>query len=241
MENDGLVAHDVLTLEANAVDANGDNGSGGTGRCSQGHEASGLPNQMGNTVRPRPIPESSQVTQSTSSESGVSSLPAHWMTEQWESNYKEAAIFLEEGVNNDKFTHHPRSCDALPAYLMVHNNWFHLIDLVASLTLLALGLVERPCKEPLCVPAQVHSSIELGLLILVAVQLSLKTRWLGWMTFFRHKRTLLKCCTLVLMLCEALVVLIRSNNHFRVSRALRPIFLMDNQFCGGVRRWESCF
>jgi len=38
--------------------------------------------------------------------------------QQWESNYKEAAIFLEEGENNDKFSHHPRSYDHLPAYLL---------------------------------------------------------------------------------------------------------------------------
>lgn len=34
--------------------------------------------------------------------------PPHWMSQQWESNYKEAAIFLEEGTDNRKFTHHPR-------------------------------------------------------------------------------------------------------------------------------------
>ena len=28
----------------------------------------------------------------------------------WEVNYREAAIFLEEGQNNDKFIHHPRYC-----------------------------------------------------------------------------------------------------------------------------------
>ncbi len=38
------------------------------------------------------------------------------------------------------------------------------------------------------------------------------------------------------MVVEAIVVTVRSNNHFRVSRALRPIFLMDNHYCGGVRR-----
>ncbi len=37
----------------------------------------------------------------------------------WEVNYREAAIFLEEGENNDKFLHHPRDIEALPAYLLV--------------------------------------------------------------------------------------------------------------------------
>jgi two pore calcium channel protein 1 len=48
---------------------------------------------------------------------------------------------------------------------------------------------------------------------------------------------MIKMCALVLMFVEALVVLIRANTHFRVSRALRPIFLIDNHFCGGVRRF----
>ena len=37
----------------------------------------------------------------------------------WEVNYREAAIFLDEGENNDKFLHHPRDIEALPAYLLV--------------------------------------------------------------------------------------------------------------------------
>ncbi len=60
---------------------------------------------------------------------------------------------------------------------------------------------------------------------------------MGWNTVLQHKRTLLKCSTLCLMVVEAIVVTARSNNHFRVSRALRPIFLMDNHYCGGVRRF----
>ena len=34
----------------------------------------------------------------------------------WRLNYQEAAIFLQEGSNNDKFKTHPRSHEALPAY-----------------------------------------------------------------------------------------------------------------------------
>ena len=62
-------------------------------------------------------------------------------------------------------------------------------------------------------------------------------RWIGWRDFFRHKRTVVKVIALLLMFVEAVVVLIRANTHFRVSRALRPIFLIDNHFCGGVRRF----
>ena len=85
-------------------------------------------------------------------------VPTHQsdLKSQWEVNYKEAAIFLEEGLNNDKFIHHPRSQEALPAYLLVHNNWFHLFDVSAALVLLALGFFEAPCTDSLCIPEQVH-------------------------------------------------------------------------------------
>ena len=35
---------------------------------------------------------------------------------RWRLNSREAAIFLQEGSDNDKFKTHPRSHDALPAY-----------------------------------------------------------------------------------------------------------------------------
>ena len=35
-------------------------------------------------------------------------------------NYHEAAIFVHEGENNDKFTAHPTNLDELPAYLITH-------------------------------------------------------------------------------------------------------------------------
>lgn len=38
------------------------------------------------------------------------------------------------------------------------------------------------------------------------------------------------------MIIEALVVLVRQDSHFRVTRALRPFFLVDNYYFNGVRR-----
>lgn len=37
---------------------------------------------------------------------------------QWYMNYQEAAIYLEEGENNEKFDTHPKTQTALPAYLI---------------------------------------------------------------------------------------------------------------------------
>ena len=39
------------------------------------------------------------------------------------------------------------------------------------------------------------------------------------------------------MFVEALTILVRQSSHFRVTRALRPIFLADTKYCGGVRRF----
>ena len=39
------------------------------------------------------------------------------------------------------------------------------------------------------------------------------------------------------MYAEAITVLIRKENHVRVTRALRPLFLIDTHYCYGVRRW----
>jgi len=115
----------------------------------------------------------------------------------------------------------------------VHNKWFNIVDLGAALVLLSLGYVEGRDH----VPVQVHGSIELCALILIGVQVAFKTRWIGWRTFMLHKRTAIKVLTLVTMTLEAIVVTVKSHSHFRVTRALRPIFLIDNHFCGGVRRF----
>ncbi|XP_059474256.1 two pore calcium channel protein 1-like [Neocloeon triangulifer] len=155
----------------------------------------------------------------------------------WEMNYHEAAIFLHEGENNEKFDSHPKNPEALPAYLMVHSSWYHGLDLAASIVLLALALVEPPAGPLFQLPIFVHGAIELVALTIIGIEQAMKFRWLGWKPFFKHKRTTIKGVALVTMVVEACVVLVRQSSHFRVTRAMRPIFLMDNHHCGGVRRF----
>lgn len=58
------------------------------------------------------------------------------------------------------------------------------------------------------------------------------------LTFFEYwYRFLFQCITLAIMFLEAMTVLVRQSSHFRVTRALRPIFLIDTKYCGGVRRF----
>ena len=65
----------------------------------------------------------------------------------WSLNYREAAIYLEEGFNNDKFDCHPQSYSKLPAYFAVHNHCYYLIDLFACLLVLALAIFEKPAVD----------------------------------------------------------------------------------------------
>ncbi|KAM4746175.1 two pore channel protein 1 isoform 2-T2 [Anableps anableps] len=158
------------------------------------------------------------------------------LKQSWEMNYQEAAIYLQEGENNDKFFSHPRNPKALAAYLFAHNHLFYLMELVTGLLLLMLSLCEAPAVPSLRLDVYVHATLELLALLLVGFELCMKLRWLGFHTFIRHKRTMVKTCVLLLQFVEAIVVLIRQTSHMRVTRALRPIFLVDCRYCGAVRR-----
>lgn len=54
---------------------------------------------------------------------------------------------------------------------------------------------------------------------------------------FRLCILFVQTCVLLLQFVEAIVVLIRQTSHVRVTRALRPIFLVDCRYCGAVRRY----
>lgn len=161
-----------------------------------------------------------------------SSPPGH----NWEMNYQEAAIYLQEGQNNDKFFTHPKDARALAAYLFAHNHLFYLMELLTALLLLLLSLCESPAVPALRLGIYVHATLELFALMVVVFELCMKLRWLGFHTFVRHKRTMVKTSVLVVQFIEAIVVLVRQTSHVRVTRALRCIFLVDCRYCGGVRR-----
>uniref|UniRef100_A0A4W5LZK2 Two pore segment channel 1 n=1 Tax=Hucho hucho TaxID=62062 RepID=A0A4W5LZK2_9TELE len=101
---------------------------------------------------------------------------------------------------------------------------------------MVLSLSEAPAVPSLRLDVYVHATLELLALVMVAFELCMKLRWLGFHTFIRHKRTMVKTCVLLLQFVEAIVVLIRQTSHLRVTRALRPIFLVDCRYCGAVRR-----
>ena len=59
---------------------------------------------------------------------------------------------------------------------------------------------------------------------------------MGWRSVARD-RSGFKAVTLLVMMIEAVVVMVRNTSHVRVTRALRVFFLIDTHFCGGVRRF----
>ncbi|KAK2179684.1 hypothetical protein NP493_477g01020 [Ridgeia piscesae] len=148
--------------------------------------------------------------------------------QRWDLNYHEAAIYIHEGENNDKFTAHPNRHDELPWYLITHSTWFYLLDVFAAMLLMLLALVEQPA---------VHSTLELFGLLLIGLELGMRLKWLGTRAYLHHTRTMIKTVVLVIMAVEVIVVFIRQSQHFRVTRAIRPIFLLDSYYCRGTRRF----
>uniref|UniRef100_A0A8D1B6C4 Voltage-dependent calcium channel protein TPC1 n=1 Tax=Sus scrofa TaxID=9823 RepID=A0A8D1B6C4_PIG len=165
--------------------------------------------------------------------SGGESSPSSPTGHNWEMNYQEAAIYLQEGENNDKFFTHPKNAKALAAYLFAHNHLFYLMELSTALLLLLLSLCEAPAVPALRLGIYVHATLELFALMVVVFELCMKLRWLGLHTFIRHKRTMVKTSVLVVQFVEAIVVLVRQTSHVRVTRALRCIFLVD---CRNLRQ-----
>lgn len=124
----------------------------------------------------------------------------------------------------------------IETYILVHNRYFYLLDLLASIVLLCLAFVEPPAVNGFLLPPVIHSTIEILALSIIAVELLLKFRWMRPKRFFGHARTMMKLLGLITMIIEAIIILNSKSTHSRYSRAFRPIFLVDNHYCYGIRR-----
>uniref|UniRef100_A0A8D0C832 Voltage-dependent calcium channel protein TPC1 n=1 Tax=Salvator merianae TaxID=96440 RepID=A0A8D0C832_SALMN len=195
---------------------------------SQGSEREGLPSENGGNY--------DLVSDTPSPADGDCHPQLTCGRHNWEINYQESAIYLQEGENNDKFFTHPKDAKALSAYLFVHNHLFYLMELTTALLLLLLSLCEAPAVPMLRLGIYIHATLELLALTVVLFELTMKMRWLGFQTYIRHKRTMVKTTVLLLQFVEAIVVLVRQTSHVRITRALRCIFLVDCRYCGAVRR-----
>jgi two pore calcium channel protein 1 len=64
--------------------------------------------------------------------------------DQPESEYQDAAIFLEEGLDNDKFNSHPKTKEEYVAFRRCHNKVYYTIELLPPLFLMLMALLEKP-------------------------------------------------------------------------------------------------
>ena len=110
------------------------------------------------------------------------------------------------------------------------------MDLVAAVVLLILGLGEAPCLPSLEVPVVVHTGVEVGCLMvsLLVVLMKIRTRW---RTAWEQRRDLAKLALTLVLILEAVIVMTRRKPHWRFTRSLRPVFLVENHFMTGVRRF----
>jgi len=150
-------------------------------------------------------------------------------------DFKEAAIYLEEGADFDP-PHPPWDRSVLTVLLLLHRKWLYAMDLLASVCLLLLGFTEAPCHPSLEAPLAVHIGVEIGCLMvsLVVVLLKIRTRW---STVWGARRDLSKCFLIGIFMVEAVVIVLRGKPHWRLSRSLRPVILIENHYMTGIRRF----
>ena len=57
---------------------------------------------------------------------------------------QEAAIYLHEGIKNEKFVNHPSSLYSYYGYIIIHHQAYYFFIPFIALLLLLLTLVEQP-------------------------------------------------------------------------------------------------
>lgn len=149
-------------------------------------------------------------------------------------HFKEAAIYLNEGIENEKFINHPSSLYSYYGYIIVHNwAYYFFIPFIAFLLLL-LTFIEQPTFVH--IPLKVTPFIELFLLIILSIDVVLKVMWQTLRNYLQKRLTIFKCIVLFLSIVEALAIIGRANQDFHITRILRPVFLLDTQIMTDVKR-----
>ena len=124
--------------------------------------------------------------------------------------------------------------------LLLHRKWFYLMDFMASVTLLFLGFFEAPCPPSLELPVYFHTGIEAGCLMICLLVLLLKIRT-RLASLWSQKRDVVKFALTFLLLLESCFVAGMGKVQWRLSRSFRPLFLIENFYMTGVRRFLKQF
>lgn len=163
-----------------------------------------------------------------------------------------ASVYVQEGEDNDKFQTHPKEKRSMMAYLLIHNHIAWSLELTSATVLLLITAIEYPSvflegdlfnasstvdthyRDSYYLPF--HTVTEITCLTVLSGLLLLRAKWMGIRRFFQHYRSVFKLLLLICMYVEVIIILIRFRNHIRVTRCLRPVFLLDSYYCSGVRR-----
>ena len=152
----------------------------------------------------------------------------------WEVNYREAAIYLLEGIENRSFEKHPANSRALKFYLLVNNPIFQCLDFILSSLLLVLGYFRA---------RQGDDNLEIYELITylsMAVLMSIKTSFLGVKAksladLQRHGMTLTKWVILIVLIVDSATSL-AGLTHARYLWCLKIVFIIDCYFTRPLRK-----
>lgn len=150
--------------------------------------------------------------------------------------FHEAAIYMEEGLDF-QVPHNPWTPNFLLVFMLHNRKILYWIDFIVSIVLFLLGFVEKPCHPGMEVEITVHCLVEIVCLLVKLFSIVLRTRWHWKNSLLKHKMDVMRCLVLVEMMIEVIVVLARQQSHFRITRAARPLFLFDNFYLRGIRRF----
>lgn len=71
-------------------------------------------------------------------------LSLRQLQQTWRLNYQEAAIYLQEGANNEKHAQHPANHMQMHFYHLVHHPIYKFLDICSAIALICVTAIENP-------------------------------------------------------------------------------------------------
>ena len=158
-------------------------------------------------------------------------LPEEFLSEVWGINYREAAIYLLEGIENRGFEKHPENRRSLNFYLLVNNPIYQCLDFLLSAGLLVLGFFRaRRGVDSLEV-------YELIIYLSIGVLMTLKTSFLslkGLADLRFHGMTIAKWVILLVLIADSASAM--AVPHGRYFWCLKIFFIIDCYYARPLRK-----
>ncbi|XP_078741919.1 two pore channel protein 1 [Lampetra fluviatilis] len=148
----------------------------------------------------------------------------------------EASVYLQEGASDDSLDAHPGTWLALRAFGAAQHAARRLVELAAASLLLLLALCEQPALPCLEIPVLDAALLESLCLFVIFLCLVLKLLSTGSCRSILTTHHSLLALILLVHCVEVVVVVVRQSPHLRLTRALRPIYLVHTHHCRRVRR-----